>query len=349
MNSEKRNFEKEDLYNLDTELKKLGERKMSNDGDLFSYFSDVNTIIKEAGLYVNVKDSVKEIKNLISSYREIDEKGEFTTDIVLYLNENEPIQKFEMTFTLDGGEEVTRQGDIVLQCEVTYSINEFSITPSIFFVFYEEDDSDDILFEEDEEEKSLSIKSLAGIDNQEEDAFELDSEEEEYDPELADDEIIKDLLRNVVVSKIYEEGYEYPNEETIDELTEKMFDSINDIMDQYLTKGNENEPEEDEEEEEEDEIGQTEDEMIPSISDYTSIQKTKKGDYLEIHEEKSGVHLWLFDIRLPLGMVVSYVVDGKTETDAKKNLTKEVLQRHGTENYEVLNVLPIKDDYFKFN
>ncbi|MCX8008159.1 MAG: hypothetical protein N3A54_00480 [Patescibacteria group bacterium] len=354
-------LENKELVNFDTQLEKLQNLVLKEKKDVFAFFSRVNEILKNGNLYVDVKEAVNEILLLIDSYKEFDKVGEFSTDVNLYVQEDEPIKKFNMTFTNSDGIDVTKTGDVVLQCDVKYNETSFTIKPSIMFVFYEENDSESLSeANENDTDDIVKIKSLepstdedmefefGDFDDEEpgSEDEEDSEEEEEYLPDLANDEVVQEVLRNIIISKIYAEGYEYPNDDKLDEMTEKLLHMMNDFLEENLEKAA---FESEEEEEEEEEEGTKTSKNNIDYDNKSSI-KLKNDNYLEIHEKKTERPDMLFVFRVRVVLTsnyevkeISHVVEAKTQKQAEKILKQDLMKIYGIEvPYQIIDVLPIE-------
>lgn len=295
---------------IQTQLNELSNTKISSKQDLKSFFISVNGLIKQIHLYADVDMSVKEIFELIHDYIAVGTvNAEIQYDIPLFLKENELATDFIITFINDEGQEEEKTADIVLQCDIRLENKDFYITPQVFFIVYDSDDEEEELEEEEDVEGT---------------------QEEDFGPELSDDEVVKDVLRNIILSKIYDEGYEYPNEETIEELVDKLFHMINDTLSTYLNVDISDEKEEEEEEEDGDgEITHAEppEEDVaapPPVDDYTTAKKLKGGDMLEIHEEQEHKYFFIITARYgteETGMVQPFVIAADSETEAKRKFS----------------------------
>lgn len=287
-------------------LQKLSTIQIKNDKDLLDFFTKVNSIIKDINLYCDVSLAKNEVKELVDDYIKLGGINDtIQYDIPLFVEENVAATDFSVTFIDLDGTERESTADIVLQCDININNDRYSITPSIFFIVYETDDEEEITEEEDVEDQPLSDEEP-----------EEDSEELEFDPEFADDEIIREFLKNLIVSKIYEEGYEYPNEETINELVEKMYNAINDMLEEAVNGFN-NEPEEEEEEESEDNVSISEptnnDGAPPLIDGDAKISKLKSG--IEIYEKDQPKYYFSVTARY-LSDVVPFIVPANSEEEA---------------------------------
>jgi len=253
----------ENVDYINENLEKLGKKPLKGKKDLIDFFIEINKIIGTVKIYNDVMLSVNEILQIIEDYKKYQEE---------YRNKEEPfIVEHDLPLFLENSELITEVmfvkktedsneffmvkadevkgvpdkeiGELVLTVKINIkSENKFFISPEVNMVTYELNDDDESLMEDvDISDEDLEAQLDAESENLEDYADEEDAEtEEDFDPELADDSILKDLMTNIIVSKIYTGGYEYPNEETIEELAEQLVNMINDHIENNLYKINYN-------------------------------------------------------------------------------------------------------------
>ena len=253
----------EDVDYINENLEKLGKKPLKGKKDLIDFFIEINKIIGTVKIYNDVMLSVNEILQIIEDYKKYQEEyrnkeepfivehdlplflenSELITEVMFVKKEEDSNEFFMVKADEVKGVPDKEIGELVLTVKINIkSENKFFISPEVNMVTYELDDDDENLMEDvDISDKDLEAQLDAESENLEDYADEEDAEtEEDFDPELADDSILKDLMTNIIVSKIYTGGYEYPNEETIEELAEQLVNMINDHIENNLYKINYN-------------------------------------------------------------------------------------------------------------
>lgn len=365
------------LLSIQKRLSKMKEISLSSKKDISGFFVDVNDITSEVGLFVDVQLATNEVYSAISEFvKEVDLETTkdkiIYTDVPLFLAEDEEAVNFEVTYIDDSGDEVKSTCDIVLQCAIKIeAINRFFIKPELFFIAYDPPDSDVI---EEDEEKIDELPDEVFDKQLDAEAEDLDAEEydvgdEEFDEDFADEDLVRDFIKNVIVAKIYDNGYDYPNEETIDEMTNKILDYMNDLVDETLQPSYISDVEDEKEDEKEDgeKVEKAEDDDFSDSDKFVNTNQSvkklpkDKNEFIEFYENKKGARLknmaqspeeltrimeefieagkenrkemfFIFTIRHGAnksGMVHTVVFNANTEKEAKNMLSAFMKENYG--------------------
>ena len=303
----------EDVDYINENLEKLGKKPLKGKKDLIDFFIEINKIIGTVKIYNDVMLSVNEILQIIEDYKKYQEE---------YRNKEEPfIVEHDLPLFLENSELITEVmfvkktedsneffmvkadevkgvldkeiGELVLTVKINIkSENKFFISPEVNMVTYElnDDDDENLMEDVDISDEDLEAQLDAESENLEDYADEEDTEtEEDFDPELADDSILKDLMTNIIVSKIYTGGYEYPNEETIEELAEQLVNMINDHIENNLYKINYNAEEISDTEEDEKDVKR---QLPPQlVDDRHSVVQLKNDVDIEMFESNKKCYV----------------------------------------------------------
>jgi len=302
----------EDVDYINENLEKLGKKPLKGKKDLIDFFIEINKIIGTVKIYNDVMLSVNEILQIIEDYKKYQEE---------YRNKEEPfIVEHDLPLFLENSELITEVmfvkktedsneffmvkadevkgvldkeiGELVLTVKINIkSENKFFISPEVNMVTYElnDDDDENLMEDVDISDEDLEAQLDAESENLEDYADEEENEEEDFDPELADDSILKDLMTNIIVSKIYTGGYEYPNEETIEELAEQLVNMINDHIENNLYKINYNAEEISDTEEDEKDVKR---QLPPQlVDDRHSVVQLKNDVDIEMFESNKKCYV----------------------------------------------------------
>lgn len=248
---------------IDSVVSSLDEKdevKIKNKTDLINYFSDINDVINPMDVYIDVMGSADEVFSLVEEYKQSENSFPFIIDHDIFLIErnNETATQFNMRveYLDETGEltEISGDFEMILNCKIKVFKNFFLIKPSIYLINYENDgetevknlskeEEADFLFEA-EDPKEQTDDQFDSPEGQEDEEDNLgDSEESEMDMEddVLTDEEIKDVIFNIISSKIYNNGFDMPDEDTLNEITDKVVGMIESEIENLLNFDSEEE------------------------------------------------------------------------------------------------------------